>query len=103
MQLKVEAARLVPLEHLCSDLVENSHKEEEDALCEIEERRKAWTEVEKRIKEANSSCDKVVNQVSQTWEALTDGSVLEKVEKELCTTEIEATQWKSEMKKLPLA
>ena len=57
----------------------------------------------KKIEEVEALCAKVVEQVSQTREALIDGEKLERVIKQLRTTEIEATQLKNKMKKFPLA
>ena len=39
----------------------------------IEERREATIEVVKNIEEVEEICSKVVDQVSQTWEAIMDG------------------------------
>ena len=61
------------------------------------------TEAVKKIEEAKVLCAKGEEKVSQTWEALIDDEELEKFTKKLHTTEIEVTQMKNEMKKLPLA
>ena len=69
----------------------------------LEERRKKTIEVVKKIEYVEALCAKVVEQFSQTWEALIDDEELEKVAEELITPKMEINQMRNEMKKFPLA
>ena len=53
----------------------------------IEETREATIEAVKKIEEAEAICAKVVDQVSQNWEALMDDEQLHKIANELTTFE----------------
>ena len=57
----------------------------------------------KKIEEVEALCAKVVNQFSQTWEALIDDKELEKFVEDMHRAETEAAQLKNEMKNLTLA
>ena len=60
--------------------------------------RNTATQAAKRIEEAEQICAKVVDQVSQTWEALIDNEKSQRIASELTTFEANITQIKSEMK-----
>ena len=55
----------------------------------MEERRKTTTEGVRNIGELEALCSKVVEQVSQSWEALIDDEELEKIMEQLHTVELE--------------
>ena len=64
----------------------------------VESRRDAATHAAKIIEEEKQTCAKVVDQVSQTWEALIDNEKSQRIASELTTFEANITQIKSEMK-----
>ena len=68
----------------------------------LEKRRKVAIEVAKKIEGAKEICAKVVDQVSQTWEALIDDAKSQKIANELTAFEVNITKKRNDMKQLPL-
>ena len=68
----------------------------------VESRLDTATHATKMIVEAEQTCAKVVDQVSQTWGALLDDEKSKNISNELTVVEANITQMQNEIKKLPL-
>ena len=68
----------------------------------LEDHRKETTESAMKVEEAEALCSKVVEQVSQAWEALIDDEELEQVTQQFHTTEAEFNKLQDDLKKLPM-
>ena len=68
----------------------------------MEWRRDVATQAVKEIENAKKTCDKVMDQVSQTWEALMDDEKSQRIANDLTVVEENIMQMRNETKQMPL-